>query len=183
MSAEFVLSDRWVSIDVETAGPDPGEFALLAVGACLVRDPDIGCSLELVPDHDTTDPSAMAVHGLTMDHLRRNGLPPEVAMSSLEAWLAEHVSSAPIMIAFNAPFDWMFINHYFWKYLGRNPFGHAAIDIKAFAMGWLGQPWSTTTFPALAEQMGLAPSLSHQALADAQQQARLLAAIVDYPRT
>lgn len=182
MPAGSILDDRWVSIDVETAGPDPSHYALLAIGACLVTDPGVGCSVELIPDHDATDPDAMAVHGLSVEYLRTHGVAPMEAMRTLATWLTEHVPGTPVMVALNAPFDWMFINHYFWTYLGYNPFGHAAIDIKAFAMGWLNQPWSSTTFPKLSAQMGLASSLQHQALPDAQQQAQLLTAILDTPR-
>ena len=33
-------SEIFVSIDVETSGPIPGEYSLLSIGACLVSDPD-----------------------------------------------------------------------------------------------------------------------------------------------
>lgn len=182
MPQASLLDDEWVSIDVETAGPDPETYALLAIGACLVRDPDIGFSVELVPDRVAEDPSAMAVHGLSMDCLRAHGQPPAEAMAAFAEWLGQQGLRHPVMVALNAPFDWMFINAYFWRYLGHNPFGHAAIDIKAFAMGWLGQPWSNTTIAGLARHLGLAPALSHEALADARQQAHLLRAIAEAPR-
>ena len=34
--------DLFVSVDVETAGPIPGEYSLLAIGACLVDAPEKG---------------------------------------------------------------------------------------------------------------------------------------------
>jgi hypothetical protein len=38
----------------------------------------------------------------------------------------------------------MFVNSYFHRFLGRNPFGHAALDMKAFFMGLTGVKWSET---------------------------------------
>jgi hypothetical protein len=32
---------------------------------------------------------------------------------------------------FNAPFDWSFVNYYFHRFTGANPFGFTALDIKA----------------------------------------------------
>ena len=36
------LREIFVSVDVETAGPIPGEYSLLSIGACPVFDPDNG---------------------------------------------------------------------------------------------------------------------------------------------
>ena len=58
-------------------------------------------------------------------------------MADFAAWV-ERVTpegSLPVFVGFNAPFDWMFVNEYFHRHLGRNPFGHVAVDIKAYAMG------------------------------------------------
>jgi ribonuclease T len=178
MTGVGIPQNSWVSIDVETAGPDPGSYALLSIGACLVTQPEVGFYIELVPDQKATEPAAMAVHGLTMRHLRAKGTDPATAMEALAEWLAGHVDGQAIMVGFNAPFDWMFISQYFWYYLGRNPLGHTVIDIKALAMGWLRVPWQQTSFPALAERCGLPTSLSHNALEDARQQAQLLCALV-----
>ncbi len=40
-----------------------------------------------------------------------------------------------MFVALNAPFDWMFVADAFWRYLGRNPFGPSALDIKALYLG------------------------------------------------
>lgn len=177
----MIGNDRWVVVDVKTAGPDPGSHALLAIGACLATDPLVGCRLELVPTHDEVDPESMAEHGLSMKRLGAHGLSPAEGMKSLAGWLAESVSGAPVMVAFNASFTWMFVNHYFRAHLGFNPFGNGAIDIKALAMGWLDRPWEMTSFASLADDMGLPMALPHEAFADSQCQARLLAAILRTP--
>ena len=92
-----------------------------------------------------------------------------------EDWLGAQVPSGrqPIFVAFNAPFDWMFVNDYFHRFLGRNPFGFAALDLKAFYMGLTGVHWSETRMRYVAGRyLGNHP-LTHHALCDAQDQAGL----------
>ena len=38
----------FVSVDVETAGPIPGEYSLLAIGACAVYEPHLTFSSGLI---------------------------------------------------------------------------------------------------------------------------------------
>jgi len=170
-----------VSVDVETAGPHPGDYALLSIGACLVADPDVSFYLELVPDRDGETAEAMAVHGLSLAELRAHGTPARDAMVAFAQWLAEVVTDgSPRLVAMNAPFDWSFINEYFWRYLGRNPFGHSAIDIKAAAMGRLRIPWEQTSQGSLAARFDLPGQLTHNALDDARQQAFLARHIMEW---
>jgi len=52
-------------------------------------------------------------------------------MLSFEKWLLTVAGNAkPIFVGLNAPFDWSFINYYFHRFIGRNPFGFTALDIK-----------------------------------------------------
>ena len=41
--------EAFVSVDVETAGPNPAQYALLSIGAYLVSDPERGPYVELKP--------------------------------------------------------------------------------------------------------------------------------------
>ncbi len=170
----------WVSVDVETAGPNPGSYSLLAIGACLIEVPDVTFYVELAPDRDGETAEAMAVHGLSLADLRQTGMPAGQAMSAMADWLADVVEpDPPRMVALNAPFDWSFVNDYFWRYLGRNPFGHSAIDVKALAMGRLRIPWEQTSMSSLADRFGIASQLTHHALEDAQHQAALMRSIMN----
>ena len=78
-----------------------------------------------------------------------------------------------MFVAFNAVFDWMFVNDYFHHFLGRNPFGHSALDMKAYYMGLTGARWSETALHHVAARYGCRPELTHNALADALDQAGL----------
>ena len=170
-----------VSVDVETAGPYPGRYSLLSIGACLVLNPAETFYVEFRPLSFDAVPDALAVSGLSLEELSERGLPPADAMLRFEAWI-ESVSPAParpVLVGFNAPFDWMFVNDYFHRFLGYNPFGHSALDMKAFFAGRTGAAWSKTSLRHVVARYGGAPSLSHNALADAIDQASLMRAMLD----
>ncbi len=87
-----------------------------------------------------------------------------------------------MFVAFNAAFDWMFTNYYFIHYLGHNPFGHTALDIKAFYMGWAGVPWSQTSWRFISPGYVEETQLTHHALQDALDQAKLFKNMLDEMR-
>ena len=163
----------YISVDIETAGPVPSQYALLSIGACRVENDQDGFYVELQPDKPGMTQEAMDIHGLTMEHLKENGLPPAAAMARFRDWLADAVPAPgqPLFVAFNAPFDWMFVNDYFHRYLGENPFGYSAIDMKAFYMGQWGVPWHETNMKRVTSRYGGTQELSHNALEDAVDQA------------
>ena len=174
-------TDILISVDVETAGPYPGRYSLLSIGACLVSDFDSSFYIELQPITPDMVPDALAVTGLTMEALLERGTAPAAAMLDFAGWLRSVTPDGahPVFVGFNAPFDWMFVNDYFHRFLGYNPFGHNALDIKAFYAGRTGAPWSETSLRHVAARYGGPPSLSHNALADAIDQAALMAALLE----
>lgn len=168
-------SEFYISVDVETAGPNPGCYAMLSIGACTILETAKTFYVEFKPDRDEFQPEALAVSGLCMDELTKKGKPSETAMQAFEDWI-ENVTPPnyrPIFVAFNAPFDWMFVNDYFHRYLGHNPFGHSALDIKAFFMGAHGVNWKETNFDEVTKFYNINHPLSHNALQDALDQAKL----------
>jgi ribonuclease T len=171
------LDGAYFSVDVETSGPNPGEYSLLSIGACVAFEPAETFYVELQPVTDAFTPEALATGGLDLEHLRAHGVPPGRAMREFADWVARCTpdDDEPIFVAFNAPFDWMFVADYFHRFLGRNPFGYKALDIKALYMGATGAPWDKTGFRHVATHAGLEQrSLTHNALEDALVQAALL---------
>ncbi|MCC7355018.1 MAG: 3'-5' exonuclease [Anaerolineae bacterium] len=174
----------FISIDTETAGPHPSHHALLSIGACLVYDPAQTFYVELKPDRPGSIPEAMAIHGLTLAELAKRGRPPAEALAQFEAWAQAQMPAEgrPVFVAFNAPFDWMFVADYFHRYLGRNPFGHAALDLKSFYMGLTGARWFETSVRHVAARYGRRQELTHHALRDALDQAILFRAMLEEAR-
>lgn len=171
----------FISVDVETAGPIPGEYSLLTIGACNVADAEQTFSCELKPTTRNADPKALEVTGLSLDKLEQEGLEPAEAMRQFLAWVNRIVGadSTPIFVGFNAAFDWSFINYYFHRYIGENPFGFSALDIKSLYMGAAGTTWSQTRSSQIAETLHPTLKGDHDALHDAQYQAELFRLIRD----
>jgi DNA polymerase III epsilon subunit-like protein len=138
------IQEVYICVDVETSGPIPDDYSMLSIGACTVFEPQQTFYIELKPINMNSTEEASAVHKLSLEQLMQNGVEPREALIRFENWLKTQtpLGQQPLFVAFNAAFDWMFVNYYFIHYLGRNPFGHAAIDIKAFYMGMAGTPWS-----------------------------------------
>lgn len=182
--ADRDLAECFISVDVETGGATPADYALLSIGACLVDDPDESTFyVELQPEDKRSTQEALEVSKLSLDILRTMGEPPAEAMQHFADWVGEVVPAGqrPVFVGFNAPFDWMFVADYFERYLGRNPFGYTALDIKAFAMGRLGSTWAETSMSVLASRYLSGRPLAHHALSDAQDQAALFRAVCAEP--
>ena len=78
---------RIVSVDVETAGPNPADYALLSIGACTLGTPRKEFYVELKPISMDEDKQASEIHQLDMDELSRSGEPPAQAMQKMADWL------------------------------------------------------------------------------------------------
>jgi ribonuclease T len=173
--------DAFVSVDVEAAGPNPSDYSLLSIGACMAFEPTQIFYVELQPVTDAFTPEALAVGGLDMVRLRSHGTPPEQAMRQFRDWVKQHTPAGkkPVFVGLNAPFDWMFVADYLHRFLGENPFGHKALDIKALFMGATGSRWDETRFGDIAAHYGLEQrSLTHNALEDALVQAALFRSVI-----
>ena len=177
--------DLYISVDVETAGPNPGNYALLSIGACSVLEPAREFYVELKPDRDIFEPEALSVSGLNMETLAQHGQSAKDAMKAFANWVAAITPPGhrPIFTAFNAPFDWMFINEYFHRYLGYNPFGHSALDIKAYFMGAQGVNWGETSFDNVTQHYAINHPLTHNALQDAIDQAKVFRKMLEIEKS
>ncbi len=174
------LPEFFIVVDVEASGPIPGKYAMLSLGAATVGHPQQTCYIEFQPDTLEFQPSSLAISGLSLETLEESGTPPAAAMQQLADWVSEVTPEdhTPVFTAFNAPFDWMFVCYYFHHYLGYNPFGHKALDIKALFMGVYDVPFSDTSHHLISQKFGMTDTLSHHALEDAVQEAQLLERIL-----
>ncbi len=181
----------YISVDIEASGPIPGVYDMLSLGAVrvervdgLFRPTPDEIYLELKPTYGGVLPSAMAVHGLDLKRLEREGLPIDEAARRLDAWLAHHATEKdpPVFVGYCANFDWAFVNDMFLRYHDKNPFGYKALDIRALAMGLLRKPWLALSQETILPALGLEPldeKLAHHALEDARHQARILCALLN----
>ena len=62
--------EAWISVDVEASGPTPGTGSLIALGACLVDQPEVQFESTIAPIPGLPwSEEAERVHGLTREHL------------------------------------------------------------------------------------------------------------------
>jgi DNA polymerase III epsilon subunit-like protein len=178
-------------VDCEASGPVPPLFNLLSIGVTVVRPRGgphvLGESfyVELKPIFPGFDPGALAVCGLDVERLRRDGTEPREALVRLTAFVrGENAGSSdgPCFVGHNAVFDWCYIAYYYAHFGFDNPFGYKGLDTKSLAMGRLGIPWRDTSKENLERLLALPPqdpAQIHRADYDARYQALILKELLD----
>jgi DNA polymerase III epsilon subunit-like protein len=115
-------------VDVESDGPCPGLYSMISFGAVLVQDNLSDTKSfygELKPISNDWIPQALAVSGFSREEVMNFPNPKEV-MEDFSDWIQANSSGRPIFISDNNGFDWQFINYYFHKFCGNNPFGFSS---------------------------------------------------------
>lgn len=138
----------YISIDVETDGPIPGQNSMLSLGAAaflpgsLEPVASFSRNLEMLPeaspDPDTmkwwdTQPKAWEA---CRDHIEK----PEFVMHNFRNWVeavSQQHDAKPVCVAYPAGFDFMFVYWYLIRFTTKSPFSFSCIDIKTYAMAVL----------------------------------------------
>lgn len=164
----------FISVDIESAGPIPGDYSMLSLGACVVGSDATGFYAEFKPLNDNAVAEAVRVTGFDLAKLSETGDRPEDAMKKLLAWVKKVAGdSNPVFVGFNAGFDWSFVNWYFIRFLKENPFGFAPLDIKSYYMGLTGCSWEDTKSSRVRSQFQPIKAGDHNALNDARAQGEM----------
>ncbi len=167
-------NETYFSVDVESAGPIPGKYSMLSLGACIVGKPAKSFYVELKPITSEFVPGALEVSGLSLTELRKTGTTPKKAMTDFSRWIKKCTGKRKaIFVGFNGCYDWQFVNWYFDTFVGQNPFGFGGIDIKSYYMGMRGLPWGKTSSSQLLPEFQPDHALTHNALDDARSQASI----------
>lgn len=166
--------ERFISVDVETSGPIPGDYSMLSLGACVSDAPEEGFYAEIKPLNNNAIAEALQVTGFNLADLTKTGKTPEDAMVKLAAWVKKATGDGkPVFVGLNAGFDWSFVNWYFVHFTKENPFGFAPLDIKSYYMGLIGCGWEDTKSSCMRQEFQPAKPGNHNALADARAQAEM----------
>ncbi|HEX6899071.1 MAG TPA: 3'-5' exonuclease [Thermoanaerobaculia bacterium] len=175
----MVNEEVYVSVDIEAAGPIPGEYSMLSIGASFIGEPGVTFYIELKPINGNAVAEALTLNRLDLVVLARDGEEPTVAMSQLRDWVKGAAAGRrPVFVGFNTGFDWSFVNWYFHKFLGENPFGFAALDIKSYYMGFSGCAWKQTTSSQIPGEFQPDRPNTHNALDDAIAQGQIFAKLL-----
>ena len=113
----------FVIVDVEADGPIPADYSMVCFGA-VVFDAALATTFygRTRPISDRHVPEALAVSGFSRaEHEAFDD--PAVVMTQFAEWLEQHSRNRPVFVSDNLAFDWQWINFYFHRYTGKNPFG------------------------------------------------------------
>jgi len=117
------MSDLIV-VDVESDGPCPGLYSMVSFGAVLVNDLSKTFYGKTAPISPNAQPEALRIINILRSEHETYPDPVET-MKEFGDWLKQ-VTHKPIFISDNPAFDWQWINYYFHRFYGGNPFGFSA---------------------------------------------------------
>jgi DNA polymerase III epsilon subunit-like protein len=128
-------------VDVEADGPIPDWFSMISFGAVRVQEdlksaPTFYATLK--PISEKWNNEALAVSGFTRSETL--SFPdPEKGMSAFAEWVKTYnTKGRPVFLSDNNGFDWQFINYYFHRFTGSNPFGFSSRRISDLYCGLKG---------------------------------------------
>jgi len=162
------MGNTYVAVDIEASGRIPVKHNMLSIGACVAFDRSKTFYVELKPINKNYEKESMLINKLSMTKLRKYGVAPKQAMLKFENWI-KGVSgeNKPVFVAFPATFDWMYVNYYFKKFLGRNPFEARVLEMKSYFAGKMGLNIEEATRDKLFEMFPTKIKHTHNALDDA----------------
>jgi len=130
-------------IDVESDGPIIAKHSMVCFGAVKLT-PELNSTFygKTKPIGDDFIPSSLAVSGFTREqHLSFDD--PAIVMKNFADWIKIHSVGKPILISDNNGYDASWINYYFHRYYGSNPFGWSSRRIGDLYCGMVKDTWAT----------------------------------------
>ncbi len=125
-----------IIVDIEADGPVPGLYSMVSFGAVILSedlDKTFYGQCRPLPDADWIATS-LEVSG----HSREEVLTfpdPADTMREFAEWIEANTKGRPIFWADNNGFDFAFINYYFHKFYGSNPFGWSSKNSNCIWQG------------------------------------------------
>lgn len=131
----------YIVVDAEADGKLPGENSMVCFGAVII-DPDGGLTKTFYgqtrPISNDYDPDALAISGFSRDEHLEFDDPKEVMIRFAE-WIEQNSIGKPILLSDNNGFDAPWVNYYFIKFTGSNPFGWSSRRIGDMFAGFFNK--------------------------------------------
>lgn len=127
----------WIMVDTEADGPIPAEYSMISIGAVIV-EPGLSRLFysTLKPVSDKWDCNALAVSGFTREQTLEFE-DPSAVMSRFGKWLETEGGKNLFFVSDNNGFDWQFVNWYFHRFYGANPFGFSSSNLLSVYNGMM----------------------------------------------
>jgi DNA polymerase III alpha subunit (gram-positive type) len=174
-----MMTEIYISTDVETDGPIPGPHSMLSIGsAAYTADKQLvatfSANLETLPDAQAHPKTAewWATQPAAWAACRTDLETPQAAMLRYVAWI-KGLKGKPVFVAYPAGFDFLFVYWYLMRFAGESPFSHSALDMKTFAMAVLKKDYRDSTKRNMPKRWFDDLPHSHVALDDAIEQGAL----------
>lgn len=113
-------------VDVESDGPLLGVNSMICFGAVKV-DEELKTTFygQVEPISDIYDEETLSISGFSrIQHESFNNV--TVVFKEFYKWILENSIGQPILISDNNQYDGSWINYYFLRFVGSNPFGYSS---------------------------------------------------------
>lgn len=139
----------FIVVDVESDGPIIGEHSLVCFGAVIVDQKlDKTFYGQIKPIGLKYDQEALAVSGFTRQQHEKFD-DPVIVIKKFADWIKVNSVDRPILISDNNGYDASWINYYFHKFYGKNPFGFSSRRIGDLYAGFVNDASHTSAWKKL----------------------------------
>lgn len=177
----------YVSVDIESDGPIPGDYSMLSLGAAAFDQGGkmlgtFTVNLELLPGAKQ-DPDTMkwwAGQGTAYAEATSNPKPCVIGMRDFARWV-EQLPGKPVFVGYPTGFDFTFVYWYLVHHGVRSPFSFSALDMKSYAAALMGGGYRDVSKREMVKRWPLdksVPHHSHVAVEDAIEQGHLFMAML-----
>jgi hypothetical protein len=132
--------------DIEADGNLIGDNSMVCFGVVkLIPELDITFYGKTSPISIYYEPDALAISGFSREEHEKFDDPQEV-MKNFALWIKKHSVGRPILISDNNGFDASWINYYFLRFTGENPFGWSSRRIGDLYCGLVKDTYAKWKF-------------------------------------
>lgn len=126
----------FIICDVESDGGLIGDNSMVCFGA-VVLDKKLDKTFygQTAPISENYNPEALAISGFSREE-HEGFQDPKTTMMEFAKWLSDNSKGRPVLVSDNNGYDASWINWYFLKYWGENPFGWSSRRIGDMFCGF-----------------------------------------------
>jgi DNA polymerase III alpha subunit (gram-positive type) len=169
----------YISCDIESNGPIPGDYSMLSLGAAAFTSEGkllstFSANLRTLPEA-SEDPDTMKFwsdNQEAYEATRQDVRDPQQAMEQFISWVNKQPGK-PVFVGYPVTFDFMFVYHYIIHFGLKSPFSFSALDIKTYSMALMKTEYRQSTKKNMPKRWFSDAPHTHVAVDDAIEQGQL----------